>query len=317
MDCAIVTATATTDVRNGSGSSIEHRTSASSDVFTLWVITTIAALIALLTFTFGFGNVWALGVRLGVPGWIAPLVGPAVDLSVLGLLVGTRHLVMNGASPDQVRPARRLLIVSCFTTLALNIADPLLAGQFGKAAFDAVGPLLLMGWSEVGPGFLQEINACRQRERIGDTDVRDAVKIAEPGGTALDIPSMSTSSERGDRQVPIGRKSVAGDSLQRKQPEENRDHPAAGFSAELMDRATRANVEHIREYGRAIASETLRQTLRQDGIPIGATRVRRLTRLVRSAYSNSATRRESDDGRVAAHDHSTVGAHDHIVAVPA
>jgi hypothetical protein len=28
--------------------------------------------------------------------------------------------------------------------------DPLLADQIGKAAFDAVGPLLLIGWSESG-----------------------------------------------------------------------------------------------------------------------------------------------------------------------
>jgi hypothetical protein len=30
-------------------------------------------------------------------------------------------------------------------TLALNITEPLLAGEYGKAAFDAVGPLLLFG----------------------------------------------------------------------------------------------------------------------------------------------------------------------------
>jgi hypothetical protein len=33
-------------------------------------------------------------------------------------------------------------------TLALNVADPLVAGEYGKAAFDAVGPLLLIGWAE-------------------------------------------------------------------------------------------------------------------------------------------------------------------------
>jgi hypothetical protein len=33
--------------------------------------------------------------------------------------------------------------------VAVNVADPLVAGQFGKAGFDAVGPLLLIGWSEV------------------------------------------------------------------------------------------------------------------------------------------------------------------------
>ncbi|ANZ39638.1 hypothetical protein BBK82_29935 [Lentzea guizhouensis] len=39
-------------------------------------------------------------------------------------------------------------------TLALNVADPLLSGGCGKAAFDAVGPMLLIGWAEVGPGMI-------------------------------------------------------------------------------------------------------------------------------------------------------------------
>ncbi len=99
-----------------------------------------------LTFLFGFGNVLNLALRLGVPAWVAPLVAPAVDLSILGLLLGTRHLALTGASPEVLRPARRLLIFASVVTLALNVADPLVAGEFSKAAFDAVGPLLLIGW---------------------------------------------------------------------------------------------------------------------------------------------------------------------------
>jgi hypothetical protein len=56
-----------------------------------------------------------------------------------------------------LRPARPLLIFASAVTLALNVANPLVAGEYGKAAFDAVGPLLLIGWAEVGPGFLQAI----------------------------------------------------------------------------------------------------------------------------------------------------------------
>ncbi|MFE9444105.1 hypothetical protein ACFYO2_35145 [Streptomyces sp. NPDC006602] len=36
-----------------------------------------------------------------------------------------------------------------------------LVGADGRAAFDAVGPLLLIGWAEVGPGLLQAINGIR------------------------------------------------------------------------------------------------------------------------------------------------------------
>jgi hypothetical protein len=105
-----------------------------------------------LAFLFGFGNVWLLALRLGVAPWVAPLVAPAVDLSVVGLLLGTRYLVLHGGRPEQLRPARRLLVFSSVMTLALNVADPLIAGLWGRAAFDAVGPLLLIGWGEVGPG---------------------------------------------------------------------------------------------------------------------------------------------------------------------
>jgi hypothetical protein len=30
----------------------------------------------------------------------------------------------------------------------LNVADPIVAGEYGKAAFDAVGPLLLICWEK-------------------------------------------------------------------------------------------------------------------------------------------------------------------------
>ncbi|MEV4604973.1 hypothetical protein AB0K15_47475 [Amycolatopsis sp. NPDC049253] len=44
-----------------------------------------------------------------------------------------------------------MLIFTSVVTLTLNVAEPLTTGQCGKAAFDAVVPLLLIGWSEVGP----------------------------------------------------------------------------------------------------------------------------------------------------------------------
>lgn len=60
------------------------------------LVTAVMSAVMGLTFVFGFGNVWHLASTLGVPGYIAPLIAPAVDLSVLGLIVGTRHLAMRG-----------------------------------------------------------------------------------------------------------------------------------------------------------------------------------------------------------------------------
>jgi hypothetical protein len=116
------------------------------EVFTRRVVTVVLAASTALTFAFGFGNVWALGRSLGVPPLVAPLVGPAVDLSVAGLLIGIWHLSMAGVPRDQLRPARILLTACGAATLALNIAGPVTVGAYGRAAFDSVGPGLLIGW---------------------------------------------------------------------------------------------------------------------------------------------------------------------------
>ncbi len=145
-------------------------------------VTVIIGVVVGLTFLFGFGNVLSLALRLGVPAWVAPLVAPAVALSVIGLLLGTRHLALAGAPAAVLRPARRLLIFASVVTLALNVADPLMAGEFGKAAFDAVGPLLLIGWAEVGPSFLQAIGQVDPMRPEAAADQRDVHVHAQVNG---------------------------------------------------------------------------------------------------------------------------------------
>jgi hypothetical protein len=109
-------------------------------------------------FTFSFTNVWALELRLGVPGWAAPLLASAVDLSV----VGSR----------QLRPGLLLLLFSGGATLVLNAADLILNGAYGRAAFGVVGPLLLMGWSQVGPGLLGQFYLVRIAVAESDSAAR-------------------------------------------------------------------------------------------------------------------------------------------------
>lgn len=119
-------------------------------------VTATVFTIAGLSFSFGFGNGYTVGVQLGVPGWIAPLVAPAVDLSVVALLASMQYLRASGASDRLVGP--RLLLIFCgLATLALNTVRPIAAGAYGRACFDAVAPLLLIGWSEVGPRLLASL----------------------------------------------------------------------------------------------------------------------------------------------------------------
>ncbi|MEV5441999.1 DUF2637 domain-containing protein [Streptomyces sp. NPDC052644] len=131
----------------------------SEDRITQRTVTVVMVIIAALAFVFSFGNVWALALRLGVPAPIAPLIAPMVDLSVVGLLVALRYLSLRGVPPEQMKAATRLMHVSGLLTLALNIAEPIVAGHYGRAAVDAVAPVLLLGWGAVGPQLLRSFHA--------------------------------------------------------------------------------------------------------------------------------------------------------------
>ncbi|MFD5750793.1 DUF2637 domain-containing protein [Streptomyces sp. NPDC127033] len=126
--------------------------------FTRRTVTVVMAVIAALAFVFSFGNVWALALRLGVPRPIAPLIAPMVDLSVVGLLVALRFLALRGVRKTELRAGTRLLHLCGLLTLALNTAEPLLTGRYGRACLDTVAPLLLLGWGHVGPAFLAQFH---------------------------------------------------------------------------------------------------------------------------------------------------------------
>lgn len=126
--------------------------------FTRRTVTVVMAVIAALAFVFSFGNVWALALRLGVPHPIAPLIAPMVDLSVVGLLVALRFLALRGVPKAELRAGTRLLHLCGLLTLALNTAEPLLTGRYGRACLDTVAPLLLLGWGHVGPALLAQFH---------------------------------------------------------------------------------------------------------------------------------------------------------------
>jgi hypothetical protein len=215
-------------------------------------ITAITGTVVGLAFLFGFGNVWTLALRLGVSGWVAPLVAPAVDLSVLALLMAIRYLALCDAPETALRPARRLLLLTSLLTLALNVAEPLLAAAYGRAAFDAVGPLLLIGWAEVGPGLLQAISGIR-------ADTADAPTA--PGGMPGRLGGRL-------RRVPPGEIAARG-----------------GDGDELIKRARVEDALHWQTHQRPISAETLRKRLH-----IGAARSRSLVAILRAASAPEASR---------------------------
>jgi hypothetical protein len=209
------------------------------------IVTVIVGVVVALTFLFGFGNVLALGLRLGVPMWVAPLVAPAVDLSVVGLLLGSRQLAVNGGPVEVLRSTRRLLIFASMVTLALNIAEPLIAGRYGKAAFDAVGPLLLIGWSEVGPGLLSAMQAMASGRYPAES-------------RSVDGPAPAAWTRREQTSVsaiePMRDETTAADALSREDVREARRQ-------DLLHRARAEDVLHWQHHQRPISAETLRKRL--------------------------------------------------------
>ncbi|MBQ0868478.1 DUF2637 domain-containing protein [Streptomyces sp. RK75] len=138
------------------------------DRITQRTVIVVMGTIAGLAFVFSFGNVWALALRLGVPAPIAPLVAPMVDLSVTGLLVALWYLSLRGVPAHQLKGATRLMHLSGLLTLALNIAEPILAGHYGRAAVDTVAPVLLLGWGAVGPQLLRHLHAATRPAPVAE-----------------------------------------------------------------------------------------------------------------------------------------------------
>ncbi|MFD8065130.1 DUF2637 domain-containing protein [Streptomyces parvulus] len=164
----------------------------SEDRITQRTITVVMGIIALLAFVFSFGNVWALALRLGVPAPIAPLIAPMVDLSVVGLLVALRYLSLRGVPPEQMTAATRLMHVSGLLTLALNIAEPITAAHYGRAAVDAVAPLLLLGWGAVGPQLLRSFHAVTS-EATAPAPVDETETAQEPAPAPAQPAPVATS----------------------------------------------------------------------------------------------------------------------------
>jgi hypothetical protein len=235
--------------------------SASDGASVVQAVTVIMGVVVGLTFLFGFGNVLNLALRLGVPVWVAPLVAPAVDLSILGLLLGIRHLALVDASADVLRPARRLLIFASGVTLALNVADPVVAGEYGKAAFDAVGPFLLIGWAEVGPGFLQAIGECRS-----STATRGEIAEAQTEVLMQEQPEASPACRETNRDEAASRHGRRL-TLQKRSPEK------------LLELTREADTAHRAAHQKPISADTLRVRL-----GIGAAQARRLVKAVRSEF---------------------------------
>lgn len=150
-------------------------------------VTMTTGSVILLAFAFGFGNGWHTALLLGVSPWIAWAIQPAVDLAVVGLMVAIRYLAIHGWSDEELAYPQRWLRFFGLLTLAMNTALPLSEHQWGRAAWDGIGPVLLIAWSDLGPWLLRAIYSVRRQytqpepvQAVEPTAVEPAVAVTAP-----------------------------------------------------------------------------------------------------------------------------------------
>lgn len=214
---------------------------APGEALTRRAVTAVTAAIVAMTFAFSLGNVTQLCLDLGITAWIAWLVGPAVDLSVVGLLTGMRFLSLHGYADAQLARLQRMLRFCGLLTLALNTAGALGHRQFGTALVDAVGPALLIGWSEVGPWMLRQIHAVCPPAMPQQPE-------AKPDPEPLVLPARLLARTReldSEHRAATGRP-ISRDTL-RSQLRIGRDRASALVAAVRAEAATRAAPQHLQQ----------------------------------------------------------------------
>lgn len=268
---------------------------------TRWTVTTITLLIAALSFAFCFGNAHDLCLSLGLDGWIAWLIGPSVDLSVIGLLVAVRYLASVGYTGADLAKPRRLLVLCGLLTLALNTADALTHGRYGTAAVNAIGPILLICWSDVGPWLVAELAAVTNRQdessRLDSEPSLPAGLMAEVGAEpqdrrpdAIALTAAANDGRQEAQEVQADPQPAAADPASTGSGEPAGRADPAQAEADLWDLALSADSRHRASTGRPISRDALR-----DALHISRDRASDLSRRLREHAALTARSAERTD----------------------
>jgi hypothetical protein len=214
-------------------------------------VTVLAVLVGGLCFLFSLGNVYRLAVDLDLWVWIRPLVAPAVDLSLVALVVGIRFLARHGLSSAELRRPRLFMLAVGLAAWALNTAGAVAERDWGKAAFDSLAPGLLIGWAEVLPWFLRQFHAV----------TRPAVPAAP--GLPVPVPAEDPTAGNGARPGPSrpARPSHPTTRTRTKTKTGTGTAVPAPVPAELVERATAAARAFEAEHARPISRNALGRAL--------------------------------------------------------
>jgi hypothetical protein len=234
-------------------------------------VTVLAVIVGGLCFLFSAGNVYQLAVDLKLWAWIRPLVAPAVDLSLVALVVGIRFLARRGLSGRELRRPRLFMLAVGLAAWALNTAGALAERNWGKAAFDSLAPGLLIGWAEVLPWFLRQFHAvthpAEDRAPV-PVPAADAAAVAAETGPAPRAATVPAPAEAEAEARPSPADDGRAPSRPRRPSRPSRpSRPGTGLAvpaelpAELLERAEAAVRAFAAEHGRPISRDALGRAL--------------------------------------------------------
>lgn len=179
----------------------------------------------------------------------------------------------------QLAKPRRLLTFCGLLTLALNTAEAVTHGQYGTAAVEAIGPILLICWADTGPWLLRQIHT-RPATDSGAAALAEYVRQPqEAAPQPADVDAAPVEAEKSTGPAP--------DAQSDARPERGRRDvmraATTRLEQELWTGALRLDAEHRAEHGRPITRDALRE-----GLNIGTDKATELNRRLREHTARTA-----------------------------
>jgi hypothetical protein len=225
------------------------------------------------SFLFSFGNVRSVAIMLGVPGWIQPLISPAVDVSVVGLIVVIQFLITAGIHPRRLRAANTLLIAAGVAMMAANVAPSLVLAAtghgdryYGRAALDAVTPALLIAWAHVGPKLVHLFVEVREKARSEARQVDVERTLATEADRAAAAAALTEALAEAERlRTEASEELAAAASVRQREAEaaqlaEQERTRALRELAERMDEQERTTLARLANRERTSETDAARRT---------------------------------------------------------
>lgn len=172
----------------------------------LIVLVATTVITGLSSLLFSYGNVRKTLIELGWDDLLASLYTPAVDVTVIGLILVGQYLVAAGIAPERLTKANRLLAAAGFAMLGANVVPSLITGYaneepaaYGRAVADAVLPAILIAWSHIGPyliGLFAEIRANAEAAARAAVDQRTDATEADRAAAATELAAARAEAAR-------------------------------------------------------------------------------------------------------------------------